>query len=482
MLPAKFLPLLRGTISSRNIHKSALNLEKYENPFLRTLKVLRDDLRAIRRPNVDENPNLMNIFPSYVDVLVIGGGVMGSSVAYWLKEKSGLNGVKLAVLEKDPTYANSTSILSMGGLRQQFSLPENIQMSLYGAEFIRTLKDRFGREGDVSFTPSSCLTLASEIGASQLVDTARLQKELGALNVILSANQLKERFPWMNVNDIEAGCLGLEMEGWFDSWALFCLLKKGAMNLGAQYVTGELNDFVFTNRHDIEVEGVQPGNYEGIDEVIVKLPDGQMKSIHFSICVLACGTDTGDVAKLARIGKGEGLLSIPLPIEKRKRYVYNFSCQDEGPGLNTPLTMDYTGVYFRRDGLGGTYVGGLSPLPEEELKTDDLDANNKYFDEKFFSILAHRVPAFKGVKVRNKWSGLYDYNYYDENGIVGPHPYYHNMYIAAGFSGHGIQQAPAVGRAIAELILDGDFQTISLNRLGFDRLIVDKPIREICIV
>lgn len=103
MLPAKFLPLLRGSISSRNIHKSASNLEKFQNPFLRTLRILRDDLKLTKKPNIDQNLNLMNIFPSYVDVLVIGGGVMGSSIAYWLKEKSGPNGVRLAVLEKDPT-------------------------------------------------------------------------------------------------------------------------------------------------------------------------------------------------------------------------------------------------------------------------------------------------------------------------------------------------------------------------------------------
>lgn len=102
--------------------------------------------------------------------------------------------------------------------------------------------------------------------------------------------------------------------------------------------------------------------------------------------------------------------------------------------------------------------------------------------------------------MRSAWSGYYDFNYYDENGIIGAHPYYHNLYFATGFSGHGtyakyvniliifqiyflgIQQAPAVGRAIAELILDGDYQTIDLGRFGFHRLIEDKPMLEACIV
>ncbi|GJQ83828.1 hypothetical protein Trydic_g5686 [Trypoxylus dichotomus] len=462
--------------------KLALNCEKFQNPLWRTFNVIRNDFRLIRNPNAFLKSGLIEPFPKYVDILVIGGGAIGSSIAYWLKEKSGLRGVKLAVLEKDPTYAKSSTVLSVGGLRQQFSLPENILMSLFGAEFIRTLKDRFGKDADVYFTPNGYLTLASEASAPQLLDNAKLQKELGAVNVVLSPSELKERFPWLNVDNVEVGCLGLEKEGWFDPWAMLCLLKKGAIEAGAQYVTGELQDFVFSLRREIEIAGVPSGSYEGIDEAIVKLPNGEIKSIRFAMCILACGGDSGEVAKIARIGTGEGILSVPLPIEKRKRYVYCFNCQEEGPGLNTPMTIDNTGTYFRRDGLGGTYIAGLSPFPEEEPQTDNLDVDHQYFDEKIWPVLAHRVPAFNSIKVKSAWSGFYDFNYYDENGIIGPHPYYHNLLIAAGFSGHGIQQAPAVGRAVSELVLDGEYQTITLTRLGFDRLIVDKPIREICIV
>ncbi|KRT78764.1 FAD dependent oxidoreductase [Oryctes borbonicus] len=437
MLPAKFLPLLRTICNSKCVHTSAFCLEKFQNPLWRTINVLRNDLRLFKDPGAILRSDLVQPFPTYVDILVIGGGAIGSSIAYWLKEKSGLNGIKLAVLEKDPTYAKSSTVLSVGGLRQQFSLPENILMSLFGAEFIRTLKDRFGSDADVYFTPNGYLTLASDVGAAQLLDNAKLQKELGAVNVLLSANELKERFPWLNVDNIEVGCLGLEKEGWFDPWAMLCLLKRGAIRAGAQYVTGELQDFTFSFQHEIEIDNVPSGTYQGIDEAIVKLPNGDMKSIKFAMCILACGSDSGEVAKIAKIGTGEGLLSIPLPIERRKRYVYCFNCQDEGPGLNTPMTIDYTGTYFRRDGLGGTFIAGLSPFPEEEPQTDNLDVDHQYFNEKIWPVLAHRVHAFNSIKVKSAWSGFYDYNYYDENGIIGPHPYYHNMFIAAGFSGHG---------------------------------------------
>lgn len=167
----------------------------------------------------------------------------------------------------------------------------------------------------------------------------------------------------------------------------------------------------------------------------------------------------------------------------RKRYVYVFQCQGQNePGLNTPLTIDPTNTYFRRDGLGGNFICGRSPSPEKEPCVDNLDVDYDYFDTDIWPVLAKRVPAFECIKVSNAWSGFYEYNTFDENGIVGSHPYYHNLYIATGFSGHGIQQAPAVGRAISELIMDGRFRTIDLTRLSFDRIIVDQPMFEVNII
>lgn len=168
---------------------------------------------------------------------------------------------------------------------------------------------------------------------------------------------------------------------------------------------------------------------------------------------------------------------------RRKRFVYVFETQGANyPGLNTPLTIDPNGVYFRRDGLGGNFLAGRSPTPEQEPSIDNLDVDHTFFDEHIWPSLAHRVPAFECIKVKNSWAGFYEYNTFDENGIIGPHPYYNNLYIATGFSGHGIQQAPAVGRAVAEMIVDGEFKTIDLSRLSFDRIIVDQPMYEVNIV
>ncbi|KAL3282084.1 hypothetical protein HHI36_005283 [Cryptolaemus montrouzieri] len=469
-------------ISKRMLCISSIMYEKKRmNPILRTLKVLGNDFKALS-PNFQESQlKALESFPSYTDVLVIGGGIMGTSIAYWLREKSGNKGVETTVIEKDPTFSKSSTVLSVGGLRQQFSLQENIQMSLFGAEFLRTLKNRFGSDADVCFTPNGYLTLAGEDGAHQLLDNHKLQKELGANNIILTKDQLKQRFSWLHTDDIELGCLGLDKEGWFDPWSLLNLMKMGATNLGTRFIHGEVVDFLFSE-NDITVSGQEEAKYVGTNEAIIQLPNGEKKSITFSICILAAGSDSNEIAKLVKIGSGTGILSVPLPVEKRKRYVYNFACQGELPGINTPLTVDRTGTYFRRDGLGGRFIAGLSPFPSEEPKTDNLDVDYKYFDDQIWPTLAKRVPVFENIKVLSGWSGYYDYNYYDQNGIIGQHPYYTNFFIATGFSGHGIQQAPAVGRAISELILDGKYQTIDLTRLGFDRLIVDKPMYEVGII
>ncbi|XP_050307407.1 FAD-dependent oxidoreductase domain-containing protein 1-like [Anthonomus grandis grandis] len=483
--------LLRRTLSSRLphylpkkfFHKSyrLSKREDFENPIERTFKVLTNNVKDTYKRFVNAGSNEVmshSSFPTHSDVVVIGGGAIGSSISYWLKEKSNADSFSVIVIEKDLTYSQCSTCLSVGGLRQQFSLPENIQMSLYGAEFLRTLKHRFGPHADVCFTPHGYLLLASETGAEQLIENSRLQNDLGAKNCILGRQQLKERFPWMNVEDVEIGCLGLEKEGWFDPWSLLQLIKEGAASKGAGFVNGEVIDFKFDNREDIIVDGITQSSVEMPRSVVVKTPDGEERSIHFSLCVIAAGPDSGKLAEKLKIGTGEGLLAFPLPVERRKRYVFSFDCEKNPPGLNTPMTIDTTGAYFRRDGLGGRFLCGISPEENDEPATDNLDVNYEFFDTHLWPIIANRVPAFNAVKVKGAWGGFYEYNRFDENGIVGPHPHYNNIYIATGFSGHGIQQSPAIGRAVAELILDGRFQTIDLTRLGFDRVLLELPLLE----
>ncbi|GFG35975.1 hypothetical protein Cfor_03558 [Coptotermes formosanus] len=469
---------------------------KPEHPFKRTIRVLANDMKTAKNKvqsfvakvqgireaanQVAKSPYRDGIFPEHCDIVIIGGGAVGSSIAYWLKQRAP-NALTITVIEKDPLYAEASTALSVGGIRQQFSLEENIRMSLFGAEFLRNIKQHLSVEGhdppDVQFTPFGYLLLATEEGVQQLEENARLQKKLGAKNELLTAVKLKQKFPWLNTDGIALGCHGLENEGWFDPWSLLYALKRKAISLGVEYVDGEAVGFEFKKMPDMLMDGIEPGSYETVEKVLVKTANGELRSVKFGIVIIAAGPFSAKVAGMARIGTGDGMLSIPLPVEPRKRYVFCVDCKN-GPGLNTPLTIDPSGAYFRREGLAGSYICGRSPTPEEEPSTENLDVDYDFFDKSVWPVLATRVPAFESIKVTNAWSGYYEYNTYDQNGIVGPHPYYMNMYIATGFSGHGIQHAPAIGRSIMEMILDGRFVTINLARMSFDRLITHSPLIE----
>ncbi|XP_037032382.1 FAD-dependent oxidoreductase domain-containing protein 1-like [Bradysia coprophila] len=451
------------------------DLTNVKNFLFRERKVIgtsEQDIRDIRtRANDSE-------FQTHCDILIIGGGGVGASIAYWLKKRA-RHGLNVVVLEKDPTYQSASTTLSVGGLRQQFSLEENIQMSLYAAEFMKDIKEHLDDDVELNFTPHGYLMMASEAGADALSQNSELQNRMGAKNELLTAKQLNRKFPWLNTDGVALGCHGLEKEGWFDPWALLMGFKRTASRLGAHFVHGEVVSFEFEQNRDIQVAGVEPGTYEALNRVMVKMENGEVRPIGFSQVIIAAGAHSGSVAKLAKIGKSDGMRSIPLPVEPRKRYVYVFESQGVNcPGLNTPLVIDPSHVYFRRDGVGGNFIGGRSPDPGNEPATDNLDVDYDYFDNEVWPRLAARVPAFESVKVKSAWSGFYEFNTFDENGIIGPHPYYHNLIIATGFSGHGIQQTPAIGRAVSELILDGCFRTIDLTRLCFDRIIVDEPMYE----
>ncbi|XP_067625045.1 FAD-dependent oxidoreductase domain-containing protein 1 [Eurosta solidaginis] len=399
------------------------------------------------------------------NVVIIGGGAIGSSTAYWLKKRASKD-LSVIVLERDPTYKEASTVLSCGGVRQQFSLPENIQLSLFGGEFIQNAKKYLG-DVDLCFQPNGYLVLASEKSAEVLQQNYKLQKELGACNELLTADKLKQKFPWLNVEDIALGCHGLDKEGWFDPWALLGGFRNRAKEYGADFLQGEVLDFHI------------PDGSKKINSVRVRAKTKEICTVDFDICVLTAGAHSGEIARKANIGNGPGALSTALPIEPRKRYVYVFTTQGENaPGPNTPQTHDLDGTYFRRDGKGSNYIAGRGPDEEAEPPVNNLDVDHEFFDTNVWPTLAKRCTAFESIKVCGSWAGFYEYNTFDANGIVGPHTYYNNLYIGTGFSGHGIQQSPAVGRVLSELILDGGYKTLDISRLGFDRIAANRPMFE----
>uniref|UniRef100_A0A3B4ZZM9 FAD-dependent oxidoreductase domain-containing protein 1 n=1 Tax=Stegastes partitus TaxID=144197 RepID=A0A3B4ZZM9_9TELE len=418
-----------------------------------------------------------NLPPARVDIVIIGGGVVGWSIAYWLKQKEMIReGARILVVEKDPMYSQSSTVLSAGGIRQQFSLPENIHLSLASVNFMRKINDYLGVMNedpvDLQFNQSGYLFLASEQGAQIMEENYITQRNAGAHVSLLSPTQLKQKFPWINTDGVVLASYGLENEGWFDPWTLLNAFKRKAISMGVIPCHGEVTGL-------LRLCGFVPDGITVCVEQVQMLNSLEYQPVECSIVVNAAGAFSGKLTKMLGIGSGpkDSIAGIPLPVEPRKRYVYVVNCPD-GPGLDTPFLIDYSGVYFRREGLGGNYIAGVSPEEAEEPDTNNLEVDHQFFEEKVWPVLAHRVPAFEKLKVTSAWAGFYDYNTFDQNGIIGVHPLINNMYLATGFSGHGLQHSPAVGRAVAELILDGNFKTLDLSSFSFGRILSQEPMLE----
>ncbi|XP_058484173.1 FAD-dependent oxidoreductase domain-containing protein 1 [Solea solea] len=459
------------------------------NDFFKDLEV---QLAAARQKAVDAMPGSSwspieinpSLPPERADIVIVGGGVVGWSIAYWLKQKERVRGaLKVVVLEKDTTYAQASTVLSAGGIRQQFSLPENIHLSLASADFMRNINDYLGvldeEPIDLQFNHSGYLFLASENVAHIMEENYSTQRDAGAKVSLLSPTQLKEKFPWINTDGVVLASHGLENEGWFDPWTLLNAFRRKAMSMGVVQCCGEVTDFKYSVNRAMTTEG-ESLDIRRIKSVKVQMPNSlEYQPVECAIVVNAAGAFSSKLAQILRVGSGakNTFEGISLPVEPRKRFVYVFHCPD-GPGLDTPFLVDYSGVYFRREGLGGNYITGASPEEENEPDTGNLEVDHEFFMEKIWPNLAHRIPAFEKLKVTSAWAGFYDYNTFDQNGIIGLHPLIPNMYFATGFSGHGLQHSPAVGRAVAELILDGNFQTLDLSRFDFRRLLNQEPMLE----
>jgi FAD-dependent oxidoreductase domain-containing protein 1 len=384
------------------------------------------------------------------DVVIVGGGIVGSAAAYFLSADAALQGRRILLVERDPSYAEASTSRSAGGLRQQFSTPENIALSQFTLSLFRRLETVFGQGADVGFREQGYLIMATPEARSILADNVVLQQSMNADIALLQGPDLGQRFQWMTAQGVAAAGFGRSGEGWFDPPSLATLFRDAAKARGATVI------------HDC-VTGIDvSGRVEG-----VRLASGA--SIACGALVNAAGPWAGKLAALA---------GVPLPVEPRKRYVYVIDCREASDALHrAPLTVDPSGVWFRPEGR--FFLCGKSPEAGEEPPATDLDAiDHAFFETEVWPRLAARVPAFESIKVVNAWAGYYDTNTLDQNAVIGAHPAIANLYFANGFSGHGGQQAAGAGRAIAELIVHGAFQTIDLTRLGYTRIADGRPLFE----
>jgi glycine/D-amino acid oxidase-like deaminating enzyme len=367
-----------------------------------------------------------------MDVVIVGAGIIGASVAYWLTRLD--PSLSVMLIERDRSFAKASSSLSASSIRQQFSSAVNIRMSQFGVQFLRDM--------DISLEERGYLYVGEE---QPLRSVHAVQMANGADVALFTPNELKTRFPWLNVDDIELGSLGLSGEGWFDGPALHAVVLRRARSQGAKLMEGEVRGF----------------DRDGGAIRAVRLADGSR--IECRHAVNAAGPWAGALAAAA---------GIELPVHARRRTVFVLSCPQALPGC--PLVIDPSGFWFRPEGRH--FIAGTAPEPD----VDDLplEPNLAEFDEALWSRMARRVPAFEALRLERAWAGYYEMNLFDCNAIIGAHPAVSNLWFANGFSGHGMQHAPAAGRGVAELILSGEFRTLDLSALGFERVISGRPLRE----
>lgn len=383
-------------------------------------------------------------------VVIVGGGAIGSAIAYFLTRDSDGERFEVVVVERDFSYRQASSALSASSIRQQFSTAINIRMSLYGIDFLRHLGQtlRVGDEmPEIGLVEPGYLYLASQAGADVLRENHAMQKAHAVDVALLTPDELKARFPWISTEGIALASLGLSGEGWYDGYSLLQAFRRKAVSQGVRYVQAQATGL---RRDGRGLTGVQ-------------LDGGE--TLHADVVVNAAGAWAAKVAQWA---------GIDLPVRGRRRSVFSFSCPQALPGC--PLVIDTSGIWLRPEGR--QFICGFAPPEDRDHDDAPLEVEYEAFDGFIWPALAERVPAFEAIRMTGAWAGYYEMNLFDHNAILGLHPGCDNLYFANGFSGHGLQQCPAAGRGIAELIRFGEYRSLDLSPVSFARILENRPLLE----
>jgi len=380
------------------------------------------------------------------DIIIIGGGVMGSSIAYHLCS-DGFDGT-VAVLEKDPTYEYASSALSAGGVRQQFSTKVNIDIGLYGIDAIERFDEEMavkGEKANAELRKVGYLFLGAENNWESLKTQHELQKSLGIAVNLLSPEDIKELFPDMNVANVLGGSYGTRA-GYTDPYGILQGYLRKAKSLGAHYLHDEVTEIL---RRGDRICGIKTAKGDRMEGQAV---------------VIASGPWAAEVGAMA---------GAELPVEPSPKMVFHF---------DPAVKFDYTPPFFFsphghwcRPETGHQFISGKDSEVEPGFR---FDWERKYFGETVWPELARLVPSFERLKLVGGWGGLYAVNRLDHNALLGAYPGIEGLYVAAGFSGHGLMQSPAVGKGLSELIRTGRYETIDLSPLSADRIFTGRRVIE----
>ncbi|MEL6288064.1 MAG: FAD-binding oxidoreductase [Pseudomonadota bacterium] len=391
------------------------------------------------------------------DVVIAGGAMLGSSTAWFLSQQHDFNG-RVLVVERDPSYEFSATARTNSCIRQQFSTEINIRISQFGAEFVKNFREFMGGGPDVPqpiLQSYGYMYLAGDPDfLSVLEECQQIQEAAGAGTRIMMPDDILAAYPFYHLDDIVAGSHNQRDEGYFDGATLFDWWRREARRAGVEYVHNEVVDVA---RDGGRITGIVLASGE-------RIATGSL--------VNATGTRGARFAEMAGAG--------PLPIEPRRRYTFIFDAA-EPLDRDLPLTIDPSGVHVRTDGQ--YYLAGCSPIGEDPaVEVDDFTIDENVWEEKAWPAIAHRIPAFERTKLMNTWVGHYDFNTLDQNAIIGPHPDVENFFFLNGFSGHGFQQSPAMGRGMAELLTHGGYRTLDLSPLGYERVMSNRPFVEKAVI
>lgn len=395
---------------------------------------------------------------SSYDVVIVGGAIMGSSTAWFLSDNPDFDGSVL-VIERDPSYAFSSTAHTNSCIRQQFSTELNVRVSQFGADFINNLRAYMGGDDRVpvlGIQSYGYMYLAdNDAFANVLRENQKVQLSAGAKTRLLQPVEIAAAYPFYNVDDIVLGSINTRDEGYFDGGAMFDWFRRSARERGVEYVAGEV------------VAMARSTDGRRIESVTLA-----------SGAVVSCGAVVN--ASGPRAAHTARMAGLSVPVEPRKRFTWIFSA--ERPlDRELPLTIDPSGVHVRQDGPE-TYLAGCAPDPDPEVAFDDFQMDHDIWEAHVWPVIASRIPQFEAIRVVTEWAGHYAYNTLDQNAILGPHPEIYNFLFQNGFSGHGLQQSPAIGRGMAEQITYGGYRSLDLTPFHFGRVIEGKAIVEKAVI